>query len=168
MRCAPYNKTTQILLLVCTLVLCGCRQKTFVSGSMQPIIKPGEKITVDFTAYAVTKPKRWDVVAFEPPISTNELWLMRIVALPGESVSFATGGITINGLPLALPSHLTNVVYVSLDHPALIGAGSRVPSPFVVPTGCYFVLGDCSTNSNDSRMWGALPRTNILGKVRGK
>jgi signal peptidase I len=93
---------------------------------------------------------------------------MRIVALPSESVSFATGDITINGQPLVLPSHVTNVLYVSLDHPALIGHGSRIPSPFVVPNGCYFVLGDCSTNSHDSRMWGALPRNNIVGRVRDK
>ena len=66
-----------------------------------------------------------------------------------------------------LPSYVTNVVYVSLDHPALMGYAGRIPSPFVVPSGCCFVLGD-STNSNDSRMWGALPRTNILRRGRGK
>ena len=150
------------------LLTCGCRQQTFVSGSMQPTIKQGETVTVDYAAYAVATPKRWDVVAFEPPMFTNQTWLMRVVGLPGESVSFTTGAITINGQPLVLPSHLTNVSYVPLDHPALIGHGSRIPSPFVVPSACYFVLGDCSTNSNDSRMWGALPRTNILGRVRDK
>jgi signal peptidase I len=168
MRCELKIKATPLLSLVCALIICGCRQQSFVSRSMQPTIKPGEKVIVDYTAYAVATPKRWDVVAFEPPTFTNQIWLMRVVALPGESVSFATGGITINGQPLALPPHVTNVVYVSLDHPALTGQGSRVPSPFVVPSGSYFVLGDCSTNSNDSRMWGALPRTKIFGKVRGK
>ena len=99
---------------------------------------------------------------------TNELWVMRIIALPGETVLFATGGIKVNGQPLVLPVHLTNVVYVSLDDPALLGNRSRIPSPYVVPNRCYFVLGDCSTNANDSRIWGAVPRRNILGRVRGK
>lgn len=168
MRRAMSTRTTELAALLCALSICGCRQQTFVSRSMQPTIKPGEKVTVDYTAYAIGAPKRWDVVAFRPPLSTNEIWLIRIVGLPGESLSFATGGISINGQPLILPSRVTNVAYVSLDHPALLGHGSRIASPYVVPSGCYFVLGDCSTNSNDSRMWGALPRTNIVGRVKGK
>jgi signal peptidase I len=43
-----------------------------------------------------------------------------------------------------------------------------VASPFTVPMDGYFVLGDNSANANDSRFWGALPRTNILGKVKNK
>src|SRR3954470_20937041 len=139
-----------LLLLACVIVVCGCRRHTFVTRSMQPTIKRGEKIMVDYTAYAFAPPHRWDAVAFESPITTNELWVMRIVALPGETVSFTTGGIKVNGQPLALPAHLTNVVYVSLDNPALLGNGSRVPSPYLVPNRSYFLLGDCSTNANDS------------------
>src|SRR3989442_1573537 len=116
----PNTLWAQLFVLACALVICGCRRHTFVSGSMQPTIKPGEKITVDYTAYAFATPKRWDVVAFEAPMFTNEVWLMRIVALPGESVAFARGGVTVNGQALVLPPRVTNVVYVSLDHPAWI------------------------------------------------
>lgn len=135
---------------------------------MEPTIKRGEKVTVDYTAYAIAQPKRWDVVAFEPPMFTNQIWLKRIVALPGETVSFDKGPVTVNGQPLVPPAHVTNVAYVSLDYPGLTAYRGLVPSPYVVPKDCYFVLGDCSTNSNDSRAWGALPRTNIFGKVRGR
>src|ERR1051325_11469984 len=122
MRTLSNKNAVQLLLLSC-LMICGCRRQTFVSRSMQPTIKPGETVTVDYTAYKVATPKRWDVVAFQPPMFTNEIWLMRIVALPGETISFATGGITVNGQPLVVPSRFTNVVYVSLDHPALMGRG---------------------------------------------
>ncbi len=132
---------------------------------MAPTIAPGEKVTVDFSAYLVASPRRWDVVAFEPPSRTNEIWLMRVIGMPGESVAFASGGIKLNGQPLALPRHLTNVTYLSLDRP---GQPSRVPSPYVVPPGDYFLLGDNSGSANDSRFWGAIPRTNIIGKVRNK
>ena len=135
---------------------------------MQPTIKPGEKVTVNYFAYAVGKPKRWDVVAFEPPVFTNQIWLARVIALPGEIVSFASGGIAINSQPLVLPAHITNIVYVSLDYPTFTGHKNRIASPLVVPKDCYFVLGDCSTNAYDSRFWGALPLTNILGRVRSK
>jgi len=93
---------------------------------------------------------------------------MRVVALPGETVAFASGGITVNGKPLVPPRHVSNVSYVSLDHLPLRGAGGRITSPYVVPGGSYFVLGDNSTNSNDSRIWGAVPFTNIVGRVRDK
>jgi hypothetical protein len=55
---------------------------------MAPTIKPGENVTLDFTACTFATPKRWDVVAFEPPRFTNQTRLMRVVAFPGESVGF--------------------------------------------------------------------------------
>jgi len=154
--------------LLAALLICGCKKARELSSSMAPTITAGEKVTIDYTAYAIAAPKRWDVVAFEPPMWTNQIFAMRIVALPGETVAFATGGVTVNGLPLVPPPYLTNVNYVSLDHSALIGAGRRAPSPYVVPSRSYFVLGDNSTNSNDSRMWGAVPLSNIVGRVRHK
>jgi signal peptidase I len=135
---------------------------------MSPTIKRGETVSVDYTGYAVAAPKRWDVVTFEPPMFTNQVWAMRVVALPGETVSFATGGVTLNGRPLMLPPHVTNVTYASLDDPAFRHAGGGIGSPYVVPSGSYFVLGDNSTNANDSRFWGAVSRTNIFGRVRNK
>lgn len=162
------RRVQPFLSLACILICLGCRCQPLVSSSMAPSIKPGEKVAVDYTAYVVMPPKRWDVVSFEPPLFTNQLWLMRVVALPGETVSFASDGITVNGGALVLPSHLTNVAYVGLGHPTVKDVGSRISSPYVVPGGRYFVLGDNSTNSNDSRMWGAVFRTNIFGKVRGK
>lgn len=132
---------------------------------MTPSIFPGEKVTVDYTAYAIGTPKRWDVVAFKPPLRTNEIWLMRVIALPGESVSFSEGGITVGGHPLLLPAHVPNVAYLSLDR---LGRPSPVASPYIVPPTSFFVLGDNSANANDSRFWGAVPRTNIVGRVRDK
>jgi signal peptidase I len=135
---------------------------------MSPTIKRGETVSIDYTAYAIAGPKRWDVVTFEPPLLTNQVWVMRIVALPGETVSFATGGVTVNGKSLTLPPHVTNVTYVSLDVLALGGARSVIASPYVVPSNSYFVLGDNSAGAFDSRFWGAVPFANIIGKVRNK
>jgi signal peptidase I len=149
-------------------LVAGCHDAIQPSSAMAPTIKPGEKVTINHTAYATTGPKRWDVIAFEPPGHTNQVWLKRVVGLPGETVSFATGGIAINGHPLAMPPHLTNLSYVPWDQMSFASRTSIITSPYVIPPSCYFVLGDNSTNSNDSRFWGAVPRTNILGRVRNK
>jgi signal peptidase I len=93
---------------------------------------------------------------------------MRVVAVPGETVAFASSGITVNGKPLVPPPHLSNVTYVSVDRLARRPAPGSVASRYVVPNGSYFVLGDNSTNSNDSRIWGAVPLTNIIVRVRDK
>jgi signal peptidase I len=150
---------------VIALAVFGCQRQTLVSSSMSPTIKPGEKVTVDYSAYLVATPKRWDVVAFEPPGVTNQVWLMRIVGLPGESVAFIEGALAVNGQALILPPRLTNVTYLPLGR---LGQRSALISPYVVPSNSYFVLGDNSSNANDSRFWGAVPMTNLLGRVRNK
>ena len=159
--------TVNLLVSIGALVLCGCSRQAFPSGSMEPTIKRGETISINYAAYLSAAPKRWDVVAFEAPNFTNQVWVKRIVALPGETVSFATGGVTVNGAPLIPPPAVSNVLYVSVDYFGP-GVNSTVQSPYVVPTNAYFLLGDCSTNSYDSRIWGAVHESKILGKVRGK
>lgn len=132
---------------------------------MAPTIKPGEEVMVDYTAYKVSTPAKWDVVVFVPPFATNALWAMRVVAFPGEAVTSSVIGVEVNGKPLVPPPHVTNVTYRSLVQ---LGHPGGVASPFVVPKDSYFVLGDNSTNANDSRYWGAVALTNIRGRVLSK
>ena len=157
-------KASELLYTVLGLLLlaCGCRDAKLVSSSMTPTIQPGEIVSLDYSAYALSAPGRWDVVGFEPPMFTNQIWLMRVVGLPGETVLINRGTLTIDGKPTILPTHMTNVTYTTT-----IGTFG-VASAFIIPKGAYFVLGDNSINSNDSRFWGALPRASIVGKVRNK
>jgi signal peptidase I len=160
-RAVKLSATQTIFAIAGLLILWGCRDATLVSSSMAPTIAPGETVTVDYTAYALVTPKRFDVVAFEPPMFTNQIWVMRVIALPGETVFLTNGALTIDGAAMSLPGHITNVTYLALGKFGVV-------SPFTVPKDCYFVLGDNSANANDSRIWGALPRTNTLGKVKNK
>ena len=148
----------------------GCKPKLYRAGSssMSPTITNGELVVADLFTFSRRAPARWDVVVFHPPavasrsISLTQVWVMRVVGLPGETVSCATGSITVDGRPLSPPSRLTNINYMALDKLQWTGG---VASPFLVPPASFFVLGDNSTNANDSRYWGTLPRSNILGKV---
>ena len=92
---------------------------------------------------------------------------MRIVGLPGEDISFTNGNLLINGQLPAQPARLAAIHY--RDPATLLMFGPfTFTNPLVVPPNAYYVLGDNVTNANDSRFWGSLPRTNILGKVLNK
>jgi signal peptidase I len=147
-------------------VLRGCKPKLYRAGSssMAPTITNGQAVVADLFSYQLSSPKRWDAVVFRSPVNPTQTWLMRVVGLPGESVSFATGGITLNGKAVSLPAELTNVSYVSLDR-VHGGLRSSLPSPYNIPAACYFLLGDNSSNAYDGRFWGATSRSNILGRV---
>lgn len=141
---------------------------------MAPTIKAGERVKIDYTAYAVTSPKRWDVIAVRPPFDSNSVFIMRVVGLPGETIAFASNGITANGWPLTPPPSLSNIYHLA-DYklPSFLGLdppprGLHAPRRSLVPPKSYFVLGDNLTNARDSRYWGSVSETNILGRVRNK
>jgi len=138
---------------------------TQVAVSMEPTIKSNEVVQVNFTAYGIKSPRRWDVVAFEPPPMSGGIWLKRVIGLPGETVSFGTNGLTIDGQRIQPPQTLANIKYTEADE---THSNISVTLPYLVPRSGYFVLGDNPKYSYDSRYWGAVSRTNIVGKVHGK
>lgn len=136
---------------------------------MAPTIKANEVVTADMSAYKTRLPSRWDVVIFRPtPVSEKrqqELWMMRIVGLPGETIEFYEDGIHINGKVQTQPTQLQNIEYSAV---VASGQTETVSFPFVIPDNKCFVVGDNVNNSFDSRFWGALPLDSIVGKVEGK
>lgn len=147
------------------ILVAGCNRHSFTSGAMAPTISPHERITISYAAYAFGRPERWDVIAFKPLGYSNQIWVMRVVGLPGETITFSGNQIMVNGKPIISPARLANINYVSLDS---IGRTGSVSMPYAVPLQSYFVLGDSSHSANDSRYWGAVPQANIVGKVRNK
>jgi signal peptidase I len=162
------SRLAALLLLAGLLAGSGCRRVADPSSAMEPTIKAGEKITIDFSAYAAAAPRRWDVVAFEPAMFTNTLHVKRVIGLPGETISLTASGIVANGSFLAMPSRLSNVVYCAPERLPWGQRGSLIVFPYSVPPQQYFLVGDNWTNSYDSRFYGAVAATNILGRVRNK
>jgi len=147
----------------------GCRRAVQPSGGMAPTIKPGERVTIDYLAYTVARPRRWDVVAFEGPspfLPSNTMLLKRVIALPLETISLTSSGIVVNGSTLSMPGALSNVAYCPPEK--LPQSGNLITFPYTVPPKHYFVVGDNWSNSLDSRYYGAVPATNVLGKVMNK
>jgi len=135
---------------------------------MEPTIKKDEVVTADLRAFESTTPIRWDVVVFEPPFSAGQIWVSRVVGLPGEVIDITPAGLSINGKVMSIPSSLKIGAY-TLPPPALGPKSNPVTKfPYHISSDSYFVMGDNVNNALDSRYWGALKSTNILGRVFGK
>lgn len=149
------------------LVMAGCNRRNIIVGgeSMEPTFKKGDSVTADMSAYKSDSPKRWDLVAVRPKAADlkDVVWILRVIGLPGETVSFSDGHILIDGKVMAPPPAVA-----ATEFRALSGIKDAVVHPFAVPEASYYLLGDNQRAAFDSRMWGALPRANILGKVLAK
>lgn len=140
------------------------------TGSMRPTLMEGDIILVNkfiygakipFTNFrlpALTGPKRGDVIVFIYPQDDKKDFIKRLVGLPGETVEIKNGAIYINGKP-SLDSILPTNFYYNYGNYAKVG------EQITVPEDSYFVLGDNSGSSKDSRYWGFVPGNNILGKA---
>ena len=108
--------------------------------------------------------RRGDVVVFKYPEEPERDYIKRVIGLPGEKLELKDKKVYINGQPLDEP-------YVHFLFPpgAEDESGEdfdvRVKyGPVTVPAGHYFMMGDNRDNSQDSRIWGFVPRENIIGR----
>lgn len=141
------------------------------SSSMVPTFMVGDRIFVNkfiygakvpFTKFrlpAVREPKRGDIVVFISPEDRKKDFVKRLIAFGGESVEIKDGRIYINGNLLEAPSSIRSVYYYNSGD---YGAQNQV---IKVPADSYYVMGDNSSNSRDSRYWGFVPKDNMIGKV---
>jgi signal peptidase I len=143
------------------------------SGSMEPAIKPHDRVLVNKLAYDFHPVHRGDIIVFrKPPADTqpgniNDL-IKRVIGLPGETLqSGPHGEILVNGKPIRQPWIAPSVLRApqpTICDPSL----SRVDcvgNVLHLPKGEYYVLGDNRTNSDDSRYWGPVPARLIIGQA---
>lgn len=129
------------------------------TGSMEPTLLPGDKIFVNRFIYRFQKPQRGDVIVFRYPEDTRRDFIKRLVAQDGETVEIAGGKIKINDREINEPEIFAGNYYYNEGTYGAVGA--RID----VPPDCYFVLGDNSGSSRDSRYWAFVPRKLLLGKA---
>lgn len=140
------------------------------SNSMYPTLKPGDRIFVNKFLYGaripltniripkVRDPKPGDIVVFTSPVEKNKFLVKRFIADGGESVQIKDGGVYVDGKKLE-GEPIKDIFYYSR------GEYGQEDKAVEVPRGYFYVLGDNSPNSMDSRYWGFIPDRNLVGKA---
>ena len=142
------------------LVITFVGQRTEVEGaSMENTLHNGDNLIVDKLSYRFHDPERFDIIVFPFQFQDNTYYIKRIIGLPGETVQIMDdGSIYING------EKLEENYGMEVIKPETIG---RAAEPIELGDDEYFVMGDNSNNSSDSRtdMVGNIKRENIIGKA---
>lgn len=111
------------------------------SGSMEQTIMTGDRVFGNRLAYKTKDPERFDIVIFEYPDDPSQLFVKRIIGMPGDTVNIVDGKVYINDSEEPLDD--------SFCPETPLGSFG----PYEVPEGCYFMLGDNRNHSADSRYW---------------
>lgn len=132
-------------------------QPFIVSGqSMDTTFANGQYLIVDELSYHFNAPQRGDVIIFRYPRNPSEYFIKRIIGLPGETVHIANNTVTV--------TH-TDGTSQTLAEPYVTNVGDGPEATYTVPEDQYFVMGDNRPESSDSRVWGMLPKKNIIGRA---
>ena len=146
------------------------------SGSMLETLQIGDHLLVSKFAYDVRlpsnlwldttdgkvlyksgDPERGDIIVFKFPLNENQDFIKRVIGLPGETIEIRDKVVYIDGQPIDEPY----VRHTKADNmPVRDNFG-----PFTIPEGEYFMMGDNREGSHDSRFWGTVKRSKLVGKA---
>jgi signal peptidase I len=148
------------------------------SESMEPTLDVGQRVLVNRVVYHLHDPHIGDIVVFHPPQgadaeqcgvqrgsgepcpkptprASETNFIKRIVAGPGDRLSIRDGHPVVNGVEAK----------EDFIKPCQSGNGCNLPHPITIPDDMYFMMGDNRGASDDSRFWGPVPRSWIIGEA---
>lgn len=127
------------------------------SASMEPTLQLGDRLIVDKLSVDFGTINRGDIVVFKAPPAENcgvkvaDL-VKRVIGIPGDHLTSKGNTIYVNGIPLKEAWTHTEPLGPAIGN-------------VTVPANQYFMMGDYHSNSCDSRSWGTVPRSDIIGKA---
>jgi len=163
------------------------------SSSMLPTLEVGDYIFVLRYPYGLRipmtgmqffddAPERGDVAVFDFPEDRSIDYIKRIIGLPGDVIRYEDNKLFVNGgeVPreylgeraymmaaggVDVSGHFIETLPSELDHSILVKSNSIRDGEWTVPEGQYFALGDNRNNSRDSRFWGFVPQSHLVGRA---
>ena len=165
----------------------GSMQPTILVGDRVLVNKLAYDLKVPFTTWHIAEwsnPQRGDIVVFFSPKDGTRL-VKRVIGLPGDTVELRNDQLVINGRPVdyttlepKIPEQLSGLerahaIFATEQlptHAHAVMAINGIPAkrtfgPVQVSDGHYFMMGDWHAKSCDSRTWGTVPRSDLIGKV---
>lgn len=150
--------------LICLAIILPIRyfvaQPFYVKGaSMEPNFHEHDYLLVDEISYRFGDPKRGDVVVFRYPKDPQEYFIKRIVGLPGETVEIKDGNIFVS-------NSAEEVLKLTESYlPSFTETVSQINEPVTLKDNEFFVLGDNRNGSKDSRSFGPVDKSFIIGRT---
>ncbi|MBN2688990.1 MAG: signal peptidase I [Gammaproteobacteria bacterium] len=165
------------------------------TGSLEPTILPGDFIAVNQFAYglrlpvlhykilSIGEPKRGDIALFRYPLDPSQIYIKRVIGLPGDHIVYRNKILRVNGKIISVKKIGTALdvepgamaIPVNKEQENLLGVkhdifqwkigGYTGSVDTIVPKGHYFMMGDNRDASDDSRYWGFVPEQNLVGKA---
>jgi signal peptidase I len=162
-RSSSVRSAVEWIVIVAAALITALLIKTFLlqafyipSASMDPTLKIHDRVLVNKLSYHFHEVHRGDIVVFKRPPGERDAnikdLIKRVIALPGETVEGRDGHVMIDGRILHEP-------YVPPDKP------TDNFGPLKIAKNHYWVMGDNRTNSKDSRVFGPIPRSLIVGRA---
>ncbi len=125
--------------------------------SMEPNFHDGEYILTNKYEYRFNLPKRGEVIVFKSPQNPDIDYIKRVIGLPEEHIKLVNNHFYINGVKL-IESYIADSVFT------YNGAFLKEGIEIVIPKNHYLVIGDNRSASSDSREWGTIEKTSIIGR----
>lgn len=149
------------VIFITFIVVTLCRHYIFspttVNGeSMEPTFKDENKVMISKLSHI----KHFDIIVFHSPLTEDETFIKRVIGLPGDEVRMKDDILYINGIKYEEPYLVRNKEE--------IGDFGHLTENFTVevPEGSLFVMGDNRRNSDDSRLFGPIDETSVIGVVK--
>jgi signal peptidase I len=174
-RSRGYRTLVEWVVILMAVLLCTVVLRTYVvqsfsipSLSMYPTLQVGDRIIVNKLSYDLHGVHRGDVIVFRRPALEDQQYadlVKRVIGLPGETISSHGCSVYIDGKKLSepwLPKGPDSCTTALPDdaHPQF-----NLPGPVKIPAGDYYVMGDNRTDSEDSRFFGPIPKSLIVGRA---
>ncbi len=145
-------RTLLIAFLLAQLIMVSVAQAFQVEQySMEPTLLPHDRVLVSKILYRLHDPARGDVIVLRYPRNQERNYIKRVIGLSGETIQVKDGKVYVNGQPI-------HEMYLN-------GTIAGEYGPFKVPADSVFVMGDNRNNSEDSRSFGPLKKSLVVGRA---